>query len=666
MSGSAKRLITMTSPGGVDPMLPTGLRMVEAISEPFALSLEMTSIGQRINSDQMLFQPVCVTLEFDEAEGLDKRYFHGVVRSFSAQGEAGLGKWAYAAEIVPRIWFLHQTVDCRIWQNLSAIDVIKQIFAEAGLSSVEWNITGSPPVRENITQFNETDFDFVSRLLEEEGCYYFFRHSSSDHVMIVANDKNTFKDIAGAGAMKIDTAAGAGWEAILGWRRYDSTVLGKVALLDYDPETPNTLVKAEESTVLKAGGADKRDSFTWPALSLKPSVAQARARYHMEAAEAGATLMEGVGSQSLFCPGGKFTVQRAPTGVETGSFVVRSVVHTATDDNERSGGGGSHYQNSFTAFPARATWRQPMVTPRPRMVGIHSALVIGPDGNEIYTDKYSRVQIRFFWDHRADAKAQQDICWVRVIQPWSGTVSGENWGWHHMPRVGTEVAVSFMDGDPDRPVVVGCFYNGVAMPVFDLNSRDNWTKSGMRSRSSTSSARGTGESYSEFSFDDKQGNELIFLHAQKDYFTEVENNQTLDVQNCRIVTVKNDETIDIGKSETVTIGAGRSVTIKDKDDELTVSTGNISTKASMGNIDTRASLGNITLKADVGAVTIEALQSITLKCGPSTLTVDPSGITLMGLTISIKGDIMASLEGTMTEVKGAAMVTVKGGLVMLN
>jgi type VI secretion system secreted protein VgrG len=444
--------------------------------------------------------------------------------------------------------------------------------------------------------------------------------------------------------------------------------------------------------VLKSGGTAQRDSFTWPALSLDSGVVQSRARYHMEAAEAGATLMEGVSAHPLLVPGGKFTVQRAPSGVETGSFVVRSVIHTASDDNERSGGSGAHYENSFTAFPATTTWRQPLVTNRPRMLGVHTALVIGPDGNEIYTDKYSRVQIRFFWDHRSDAKPQQDICWVRVIQPWSGTVSGENWGWHHMPRVGTEVAVSFMDGDPDRPVVLGCFYNGVAMPVFDLSSRDNWTKSGFRTRSSTSSSRGDGQSYSEFSFDDKAGNELVFLHAQKDWKTEVENDQTLDVQNCRIVTVKNDETIDIGKSETVTIGSGRTVTIKDKNDSLTVSTGdlsmttsqgkmslsansdyslvsqtgNISTKASTGNIDTQASLGNISFKADVGAVTIEALQSITLKCGPSTLTLDPSGITLKGVMVTVKGDAMATVQSAMTQLKGDAMVMVKGGIVMLN
>ncbi|MCW3473903.1 type VI secretion system Vgr family protein [Limobrevibacterium gyesilva] len=697
MSGSAaKRLLTMTSPGGVDAMVPVGLRMTEAISEPFTLNLEMTSAGARIDPDKMLFQPVCVTLEFDEAEGLTPRHFHGIVRSFGAQGTAGQaapgGAWTYTAEVVPRLWFLHQTTDCRIWQNKSAIDVVKAIFEEAGHTAVEWNITGAPPVRETITQFNETDFDFVSRLLEEEGCFYFFKHASSDHTLVIANDKNVFKDITSAAAMKIDTASGTGWEAILGWRRCDSTALGKVSLLDYDPETPNTLVKAEETTVLKTGGATKRDFFTWPALSLKADVVKTRARYRMEAAEAGATLMEGTGAQPHFTAGGKFTVQRAPTGVDTGVFVVRSVIHTATDDTDRSGGGGAHYANSFTAFPARATWRQPLTVPRPRMAGIHTALVIGPDDSEIFTDKYSRVQIRFYWDHRSDAKPLQDSCWVRVIQPWSGTVAGDNWGWHHMPRVGTEVAVSFMDGDPDRPVVVGCFYNGVAMPVFDLSNRDTWTKSGMRSRSATSADRGTGEQYSEFSFDDKKGSELVFLHAQKDYFTEVENNQTLDVQNCRIVTVKNDETIDIGKSETVTIGKGRSVTVKDKNDELTVSTGdltvtttqgkmgftansdyallsktgNITTKASTGNISTQASLGNITMKADTGAVTIEALQSITLKCGPSTLTIDPSGITLKGMMITIKGDTMTSVEGLMTTVKGNAMLTLKGGLVMLN
>jgi type VI secretion system secreted protein VgrG len=291
------------------------------------------------------------------------------------------------------------------------------------------------------------------------------------------------------------------------------------------------------------------------------------------------------------------------------------------------------------------------------MVGIHTAVVIGPDGQEIFTDKYGRIQVRFVWDHRQDAKPQQDICWVRVIQPWSGSETGSDWGWHHLPRIGTEVAVSFMDGDPDRPVVVGCFYNGVSMPLFDLSGRDSWTKSGFRSRSATSAAKGGGSNFSEFSFDDKTGSELVFLHAEKDLQTEVENNQTLKVDNCRSVTVTKNETIDIGKAQTVTIGAGRSVTVKDKDDTLTISTGNLTVTTS---------LGNISAKADAGAVTIEAMQSITLKCGQSTLTIDPTGITLEGMMMTIKGDVTVSLEGLTTTVKGDAMLTLKGAIMMLN
>lgn len=706
MAGSTNRLLTMTSPLGSDAFLPVRLHATETISEPFLFVLDMVSTKQSVDPNAMLFQPVCVTVTFEQPSDLPARNFHGIVRSFAATGGAGQDRWGYTAELVPTLWFLRQTQDCRIWQNMSAIDVIKSVFSDQGVTAVEWSVTGTPPVRETITQFNETDYDFVLRLLEEEGCFYFFKHAAGSHTLVISNDNSSFKDLPNSQSMS--GTPGSGYRFIQSWRRVDRTALGKVQLLDYNSETPATLVQANANTVLKASGAASRQSFTWPALTLKVDVAKTRATNRIEAAEAFATLLGGIGASPMFCPGGKFTL----SGDTIGTYVVRRVVHEATDETQwRSGGASVSYGNEFEAFPAATKWRQPLSIPRPRMVGIHTALVIGPSGQELFTDKYSRVQVQFYWDYRKSVTPQQNICWVRVIQPWSGTETGSNWGWHHLPRVGTEVAVSFMDGDPDRPVVVGCFYNGVAMPTFDLSSRDNWTKSGFRSRSSTTAAKGGGSNYSEFSFDDKTGSELVFLHAEKDLTTEVENNQTLKVDNCRMVTVTKDETVDIGKAQTITVGAGRAVTIKDKDDSLTISTGNltvttsqgkmgitsnadhalvsntgnistkasqgnitteasmgnISTKADMGNIATEASLGNISVKADAGAVTIEAMQSITLKCGPSTLTIDPTGITLKGMMMTIKADMTADFEGGLTTtVKGGVMLTLKGAIMMLN
>lgn len=671
MGESSKRLLSMTTPLGPDVLLPVRLQATEAINEPFSVTVDMVSDRKAIAGNELLAKPVCVAIAFDTESSVQTRYLHGLVRAFWATGGAGLDRWGYTAEIVPSLWFLKQTEDCRIWQNKSAIDVVRAVFDDNGISDIEWSVTGTPATRETITQFNESDFDFIMRLLDEEGCFYFFKHSSGGHTLVVADAKTSFQDIPHADEMSGSEKVHSRF--IEGWNRLDQTAMGKMTLRDFDPGKPTTPVSGDVSTLLKADGVARRDVFSWPARTLTSSSAKARAKLRIEAAEAFAVMFEGQAAHPLLVPGGKFTRK----GEDAGTYAVRSVHHSAIDETFwRTGGAAPVYANRFTAFPATTTWRQPPTVAKPRMIGIHTAIIIGPAGNEIYTDKYGRVQVQFPWDYRNDAMPQQNICWVRVIQPWTGTEGGSNWGWNHMPRVGTEVAVSFMDGDPDRPVVVGCFYNGVAMPVFDLSNTDNWTKSGFRSRSATSVARGGGGNFSEFSFDDKNGSELVFLHAEKDMLTEIENDQTLKVLNCRIVNVTKDETVDIGKAQTITVGNGRAVTVKAKDDTLTVTDGAltvavnkgaISTTADLGDITTKATAGNIAVKAAAGAITIEAMQSITLKCGPSTLTIDPSGITLKGMTMTIKADLAASVEGGLNaSVKGGAMLTLKGAIVMLN
>jgi type VI secretion system secreted protein VgrG len=301
--------------------------------------------------------------------------------------------------------------------------------------------------------------------------------------------------------------------------------------------------------------------------------------------------------------------------------VVREITHFAEDDSgSRRGGGASSYSNSFAAFANTVPWRQPMATARPRMEGLHTAIVLGPSGEEIHTDDQGRIKIRFFWDWREDATADSSD-WARVVQPWAGN----QWGGQFIPRVGTEVAVAFMDADPDRPIVVGGFYNGNDKPIFPVAEK---TKLGFRSRSVT---KGGKEDFNEFSFDDKKGSEVVFLHAQKDMKTEVENDQTLTVDHDRTVTIKNNET----------------VTIKE------------------GDQSTEVKLGDISVKVDVGSITMEAMQSITLKVGQSSVKIDQMGITISGMMIKIEGQVMTTVQGTMTTVKGDAMLTLSGGITMI-
>jgi type VI secretion system secreted protein VgrG len=261
-----------------------------------------------------------------------------------------------------------------------------------------------------------------------------------------------------------------------------------------------------------------------------------------------------------------------------------------------------------------------MTTARPRMEGLHTAIVLAPSGEEIYTDDQGRIKVRFFWDWREDATADSSD-WVRVVQPWAGN----QWGGQFIPRVDTEVAVAFMDGDPDRPIVVGGFYNGNDKPIFPVAEK---TKLGFRSRSVT---KGGTDDFNEFSFDDKQGSEAVFLHAQKDMTTEVEHDQKLKVDNDRTVTIKGNEKVTIEQ----------------------------------GNQTTDVQLGDISVKADAGSITVEAMQSITLKVGQSSVKIDQTGVTITGMMISIEGQVQTSVKGVMTQVTGSAMLQLSGGIIMI-
>jgi type VI secretion system secreted protein VgrG len=302
------------------------------------------------------------------------------------------------------------------------------------------------------------------------------------------------------------------------------------------------------------------------------------------------------------------------------------------------------------------------------MGGIFSGVVIGPDGEEIHTDKFGRVKVQLHFDYRPDATPDQSI-WVRTIYPWAGSVSTNNWGWHCLPRVGSEVAVAFMDADPDRPVIVGGLYNGVGLPPWTDQEK---TKSGIRTRSTL---KGGLNDYSEFSFDDKKGQELVFLHAQKDLKTTVENDQTLTVDNCRIVTVKQDETVDIQNNQTIKVKQDHTLTVTDGNRSIAVSKGNNSLNVDMGNHDvkiamgnhtTDVKMGNVSTKADLGQISNEALQSIELKVGQSSITIDQMGVTIKGMMISIEGQIQTQVKGLMTQINADAMLQIQGAITMIN
>jgi type VI secretion system secreted protein VgrG len=606
-----KSLLSLTS-SAESTLTAVRVTAHETISELFRFEVEAVATGT-INPSAMLNKPACVGVNHG---GKTTRYFHGIVAEFGLLEQSGVLDKLYRMVLVPQLAQASIRSDCRMFFNKTAEDIIKIILNDAGVTKTAFRLYSQPAQRKATAQYNETSLHFATRLMEEEGWYYFFEHDSDSHTLVVTNDNNGFATIPGA---TLRLGVGTTTDMLTEFRKPEEIAVGKVSLRDYDFDVPSKNLKVEQNTVLKHGGTGNRAVFHWPALTRDTGLAKNRARWRMEAAEAAVSLIGAGGDLASLVSGGKFKL-RNESGAET-VHVVRQITHVIEDEAERTGTAvAATYSNEFTAFPNSVPWRQPMATARPRMEGLHTAIVLGPSGEEIYTDDQGRIKIRFFWDWREDATADSAE-WARVVQPWAGN----QWGGQFIPRVGTEVAVAFMDGDPDRPIVIGGLYNGTDKPIFPVAEK---TKLGFRSRSVT---KGGTDDFNEFSFDDNKGKEMVFLHAQKDMSTEVEHDQKLKVDNDRTVTI----------------------------------TGNEKVTIEQGNQTTEVKLGDISVKVDVGSITMEAMQKITLKVGQSSITIDQTGITLKGMMISITGNVSTEVTGLMTTVKGDAMLTLKGGITMI-
>jgi type VI secretion system secreted protein VgrG len=649
-------LLSMTSSLGPDVLIPAAMELGEALSEPFLCSVDVASAKGQIDPDDLLHRPVCLVLKLAECT---PRYVHGLVRRFGATGPLTREMFGYRIEIVPALWFLTQTEDCRIFENKTTKDIVQSILNDHGVRFTFR--VGTTPPRPLTVQYNETDLDFVMRLMAEEGWFYLFRHEASSHTMIITESNTSFNKVPDG---TVSLGPGKGLNTLSEWHQSRATAHGKVMLGDYDPEQPSTTLSGETNTTAATAGASERDPFHWPARAMKSDQIAQRTRQHMEAAEAEASLAHGKGFNPNFFAGGRISVGAG----DSKEFLLARVSHQATDETWWNGPNPPQYSNTFEAFPSALPWRPAQTVKRPRMEGLHSAVVIGPEGQEIHTDELGRVKLRFRWDRRSDATPGGAI-WVRVMQAWSGA----NAGWTFIPRVGTEVGVSFLDGDPDRPIVVGQIHNGEQHPPWTLP--DQKTRSGLRTRSTPN---GGDQNCSEFWFDDKKGSEMVHLHAEKDLTVEVENDATYEIDQNRTATIKQGDdttTVEQGNraatikqgNDTTTVEQGnRAATIKQGNDTITVQLGNRTVDVPMGDHTIKSNQGNIAIKTALGAVSIEAMQSLTLKVGQSTITLDQMGVTIKGMTVKVEGQIMTSIKAPITQIDADGMLKASGGIMMLN
>jgi type VI secretion system secreted protein VgrG len=485
----------------------------EEISRLFSFRLELLSDNNSIAPHQVVGKSASIfmTLADDSL-----RQFNGFINRFSAGDEDENGRRNYTAEMVPWLWFLTQTADCRIFQNKTVPQIIEQIFEDAGFSDFETGeIKGQHKQWEYCVQYRETDFNFVSRLMEQEGIFYFFRHEEEKHVLVLADQTNAYKDCI---EKEVDYPADVGSrpveDYITNWEHNYEFHTGKWAHTDYDFKKPGTSLMSQTNTKTNLVNIKNFEIYDYPGEYVNKSEGDSEIRLRIEEEEVQYDIVHGSSLCKTFTPGGRFKVRQHRARTEEGKkFVVTSIQHSAheTMPYETGGGYGTEYANSFTAIPDSVVFRPARITPKPLVSGLQTAVVVGPDGEEIYCDEYGRVKVQFHCA-REGQRDENSSCWIRCMQ----SSAGKKWGTVFLPRIGQEVVVDFLEGDPDRPLVTGLVYNQEQMPHYTLP--DEKTKSYIK----TNSSKG-GEGFNELCFEDKQGEERLFLHAQKNMDTRVLN-----------------------------------------------------------------------------------------------------------------------------------------------
>jgi type VI secretion system secreted protein VgrG len=703
----AGRLLELKTPLGPDVLCIDRGTMTERVSRLFTLQMDVLADlpkADRVQPPQLLGKGVTLTVRLPEDQ---KRHFHGMVSRFTVIGRDERHAY-FRMEVVPWLWLLTLSSDCKVFQDQTVPEILKAIFQEwqgkyPDLVAFEDKLEGSYKKLDYCVQYRETDFNFVSRLMEEEGIYYFFRHEEGKHTLVLGDTPSAFPPCPHQAQARLEHEAGIGEreDVVQHWEYRQSVVPGKYVLGDYHFQMSNKVLRSTATGSVQVAGNDQLEMFDvgdYAERFNKPDErlgevepqGDAMAQWRMEEHAAEHLLIGGESTCRAFSPGLHFALLGAGGSPLTipgtqGKYVLLSVQHTFEQSPEYVSGESvpQPYKNSFTCIPLGVPYRPPRVTQRPVAQGLQSAVVVGLDGEEIDCDKYGRVKVQFPWD-REGQKNERSSCWVRCATLWAG----KQWGMIHIPRIGQEVLVAFLEGDPDQPLIVGSVYNYENMPPYKLP--DHKTQSGIKTRSSK---KGSDQNYNEIRFEDKKGEEQVYIHAEKNLDTVVENDETHSVgfekkgKGDQTVKIFNNQTLEVGTaqssegSQKVKIWKDRDVTLQTGDDRLTIEKGNqyltLWEGVQMVRINKVRTVkvkehdilviekGNQRVVVEEGSSRTEAMQSIELKVGQSSVTIDQSGVTIKGLMVKIEGQTMTQVKGTMTDVNGSGMLKLAGGVTML-
>jgi len=661
------RLIRVDTELGRDILLLDAFHGVEGVSMPFAFHVDLLSEKADIDARAMLRTPMFITFEPSGGRGR-QRFVHGLVRRFVQLGQRG-PLTAYHAEVVPWLWFLSLARGCRIFQDMGVLEIVEKVLRETS-SDFDIRCSRTAPPREYTVQYRETHLSFVARLLEEEGIHYFFEHTDEKHVLVITDDSRSAAASPTKSA-RFHRQRVMDEDVVWSLEHEHAVHTGSVTLRDYDYLQPSLTL---ESTL---AGENPEEIYDYPGNFTSIENGNHFVRAMLEAQEAGQRILRGESNCRGFVPGLKFELLDHYRPDTNGEYLLLRIQHfmKGTDYLARGQSAAVDYHNDFMAIPAALPFRPERRTPRPVIHGTQTALVVGPAGEEIHVDNHCRVKVQFYWD-REGQKDEKSSCWVRVATPWGGKA----WGSVSIPRIGNEVVIEFLEGNPDYPLIVGSVYNAEQTPPFALP--DSGIQMGMKSRSSPG-----GGGYNEITMTDTKGSELITIHGQFDMNTTIEHDNTLSVGNDETISIGNDQAIavgnnrteSVGKDESITIGQNRSESVG-KDESVSVgSNRNVSIGASDSldvgkdrteNIGANAAVsiggkrttqvgGDDTLNVGKKLVVV-AGDEVVLKTGSASIQMKKDG------TINIKGkDITIQASGKIN-LKASSTVTLKGSKIAQN
>jgi type VI secretion system secreted protein VgrG len=615
----------------------------EAVSQPFRYEVRMIGFAGgpstgAVNPDSVLGKSLTLTLQNPNGVGSGPRYFNGVVTEFAHTGFSDRHHEYYAV-IRPTFWLLTQRSDCRIFQKKSVEAIFGEVCQHAGGVEHRSSLSGKYQAHEQRIQYHETDFDFVSRLLEHEGIYYYFEHKQGQHVMVLVDDTAKLTHVEGYKEVPYEPApSGAVRDRLMSWASSKSFRPASYATRSYNFETPSSIV----SGASQVAGRENPSRYEIFEYAPDPDVLDANkadglAKVRAQRMQSSQTLIKASGDAAGLAAGRVFTLTDYPVASVNKKYVVLATEVNIEADEAKAGTGGNTRALSIDVelIDAQQPYRPERVTPKPRIQGTQTAKVAGGTAQDVATDKYGRAIVQFYWD-----RAQTPSAFARVAQGWAG----QGWGSQQLPRVGQEVLVSFLEGDPDSPIIIGSVYNAEQMPPYTLP--DQKTRSGVKSRSL---ADGTADNFNEIRFEDKKGEEEVYIHAEKNLQVVVENNQTITIgavkkdKGDRSVSIQNDDTLSVVQDRKVTVTRNLETTVTENETR-TVKKGRSTTV-------TEDDVADIKKK-----FTLTAGDEISLTVGAAKIVMKKDGtIEISGKEVKLNGSAKAEVSSAEIGVSGTKL-----------